>query len=317
MATPGGYNVGVPDADLDIVAVARRQAGAFSRQQAHAVGLTDERLTARLRQGWLERIGPNAFRFPGTGLTPEAQLRGLMIDVGEPCWAYGPTAAALHRFDGFDLFPPFHLVIPRGRQVRRVGVVIHTSEYLPVTDQTELDQIPTLRATRTLLDLARLIDREALTRACDSAFRDGRVHEDQLRRRLHALDQRASSRLGLEALLLVLDGSERDRGGHSYLEREFLRLLDDHGLPRPLTQQVLGRVDSRLIRVDFRFPGTNIVVEVLGYRYHRSREQMALDAARMNALVADRYAPFQFTYEQVMERPHVVIATLRRALGHD
>jgi len=119
----------------------------------------------------------------------------------------------------------------------------------------------------------------------------------------------------LEALLHVLDGSERERGGHSYLEREFLRLLDDHHLPRPQTQQVLSKIGTRLIRVDFRFPGTNVVVEVLGYRYHRSREQMAIDAARMNALVADGYAPFQFTYEQVMERSHVVIPTLRRALG--
>jgi very-short-patch-repair endonuclease len=74
-------------------------------------------------------------------------------------------------------------------------------------------------------------------------------------------------------------------------------------------------MDSRLIRVDFRFPGTNVVVEVLGYRYHRSREQMALDAARMNALIADGYAPFQFTYEQVTERSHNVVATLRRVLG--
>ena len=77
--------------------------GAFSRQQAHAVGLTDERLTARVRQGWLERVGPNAFGSLGTDLMPHAQLMGLMIDVGEPCWAYGPTAAALNCFDGFEL----------------------------------------------------------------------------------------------------------------------------------------------------------------------------------------------------------------------
>jgi len=304
----------VPE-DFDIVAVARHQLGAFSRKQAHELGLTDDRLTARVRQGWLERIGPNAFRFPGTDVTPLAQLMGLMIDVGEPCWAYGPTAAALHQFDGYVLEPPFHLVVPRDRQIRRVGVAIHTSEYLPDTDQTVIEGTRTLRATRTLLDLARLVDRTALTRACDSAFRDGRVHEDQLRRRIHTLGERASARLGLEALLLVLDGSERERGGHSYLERALLRLLDEHHLPRPQTQQVLSQIGTRLIRVDFRFPDTNVVVEVLGYRYHRSREQMAIDAARMNALVADGYAPFQFTYEQVMERSHVVILTLRRALG--
>jgi very-short-patch-repair endonuclease len=305
----------MPDSDHDIVAIARRQLGAFNRSQANAVGLTDDRLRVRVREGWLQQIGPNAFRFPGTDLTGAAQLLGLMIDVGEPCWAFGPTAAALHRFDGFELAGPFHLVIPRGRQVRRIGVSIHTSEHLPETDQTEIDGIRTLRATRTLIDLARIVDRVTLTRACDSAFRDGRVHEDQLRQRLYRLSGAAMTRLGTESLMMVLDGSEIERGGHSYLEREFLRLIDEHHLPRPETQQVLGRTRQRLIRVDFRFPGTNVVVEVLGYRYHRSREQMAIDADRMNALVARGFAPYQFTFEQVMERSHRVVDVLRRALG--
>lgn len=289
--------------------------GAFTRAQAHELGLTDDRLRTRVRAGWLERVGPNTFRFPGTDATAESKLFGLMLDVGEPCWAFGSTAAALHRFDGFVLAPPFHLVVPRGRHVRRAGHVIHTSEYLPLSDQTEIGGVRVLRAARTLVDLARLVDRVSLTRACDAAFRDGLVDEDRLRRRLHGLDGRVAARLGIEELLHVLDGNEIERGGHSYLERAFLRLLDEHGLPRPLTQQVLGRTRQRLIRVDFRFPETNVIVEVLGFRYHRSREQMALDAERMNALIAQGYAPYQFTYEQVMDHPKHTIATLRTALG--
>jgi len=70
-----------------------------------------------------------------------------------------------------------------------------------------------------------------------------------------------------------------------------------------------------LIRVDFQFPDTNVVVEVLGYRYHRSREQMAIDAARMNALVGDGFAPYQFTFEQVEEHPLATAHTVARALG--
>jgi very-short-patch-repair endonuclease len=303
------------DPDHDIVAVARRQMGAFSRAQAHGTGLTDDRLRARVREGWLQQIGPNAFRFPGTDLTARAQLLGLMIDIGEPCWAFGPSSAALHEFDGFVLAPPFHVVVPRGRQVRRIGASIHTSEFLPETDQMEIDGIRLLRPMRTLIDLARLVDRIALTRACDGAFRDGRVNEDQLRYRLHRLEGLEGKRLGIEALLTVLDGAEIERGGHSYLEREFLRLLDEHRFPKPIPQQVLGRTGQRLIRVDFRFPGTNVVVEVLGFRYHRSREQMAIDAERMNELIATGFAPLQFTYEQVMQRPHVVVSRLRRVLG--
>ena len=37
----------------------------------------------------------------------------------------------------------------------------------------------------------------------------------------------------------------------------------------PETQQVLASSRGRLVRVDFRFPGTMVVGEVLGYRYHR------------------------------------------------
>jgi very-short-patch-repair endonuclease len=106
----------------------------------------------------------------------------------------------------------------------------------------------------------------------------------------------------LQTLLDVLEGSERTRGGHSYLERAFLEVVDDLGLPRPLTQQVLARRDQRLIRVDFHFPRTNVVVEVLGYRFHRSSAQMQTDAERLNALVLAGFRPFQFTYEDVVGR---------------
>jgi very-short-patch-repair endonuclease len=301
----------------EIAALARRQRGAFSRSQAHGVGLTDDRLRTRVREGMIVQIGPNAFRFPGTDDLPIARLMGLMIDVGEPCWAFGPTAAALNRFDGFDLAEPFHLVTPRSRQVRRVGVSLHTSDYLPSTDQTAISGIRTLKAERTLIDLARIVDAAALTHALDSALRDGRVQEEHLRQRLASLNKKTQARLGVEALVRVIEGGEVERGGHSYLERRFMRLLDQHGLPRPLTQQVISRTSDRLIRVDFRFPGTNVVVEVLGYRYHRSREQMAIDAARMNALIADGFAPYQFTFEQVDEHPSATVRTVAQALGID
>jgi len=51
-------------------------------------------------------------------------LAALVADVGHPCWLCGPTAAALERFDGFRLFPPYHLLTTRLRNVRRVGVAI-------------------------------------------------------------------------------------------------------------------------------------------------------------------------------------------------
>jgi very-short-patch-repair endonuclease len=70
-----------------------------------------------------------------------------------------------------------------------------------------------------------------------------------------------------------------------------------------------------MIRVDFRFPGTPIFVEVLGYRYHRTPDQLRRDAERTNALVAAGYRPYQFSYEQVVESPTEVIEQTRCALA--
>jgi len=70
-----------------------------------------------------------------------------------------------------------------------------------------------------------------------------------------------------------------------------------------------------LVRVDFHFPGTRVVVEALGYRWHRSGAQMAIDLSRANALVLAGYLPLQFTYSQIVEQPEMVVETVRTALN--
>ena len=107
-------------------------------------------------------------------------------------------------------------------------------------------------------------------------------------------------------MLGVIGGSEITRGGHSYLERTFLELVADLGLPRPDTQQVVAKRRKKLIRVDCRFPGTKVVVELLGYEFHRTRMQMQDDSERLNRLQLDGFVAIQFTYTDVVTRsPHM------------
>lgn len=248
----------------------------------------------------------------GLPFFPFFDLSRLLDDIGAPSWACGPTAAALRRFDGFVLRPPFHVLTLRDRNVRRLGHVIHTTEDLPVIDRGEVCGLPAVTATRALIELAATLDRERLTIAVDSALRDGLTCDDFLHRRICGL--RSSGRYGIPKLLEVIEGSEIIRGGHSWLEREFLRLLHDAALPRPKTQQVLGRRGTKLIRVDFRFEGTPVVVEVLGYRWHRSGAEMNIDAQRINRLVLDGYVPLQFTYERVVSDGESASLEVREAL---
>ena len=154
---------------------------------------------------------------------------------------------------------------------------------------------------------------EQLAAALDSALRDGLTSESMLHRRIVAL--RRQGRFGLPLLHEVLAGHEVTRGGQSWLEREYLRLIAAEGLPRPLTQQILSKAADQLVRVDCHFAGTNVVVELLGYRFHRSSGQMSHDAVRMNALIADGYHPVQFTYAHVVAEPNYVVRATQSALA--
>ncbi len=295
-----------------LMAVATGQLGLLSRRQANRVGVTNAQLRSRVSSGSLLQVGTDTFRLPGAPTTELAELHALLLDIGGDVWASGPTAAALHAFDGYRLRAPFDVTILRNRNVRRIGHRVHTTTRLELIDRCVIDGVPATSAARTLIDLARTEQPERLTVALDSGLRDGRFSEVSLHRRIVAL--RTRGRFGIPSLIEVIEGREAIRGGHSWLEREYLRLVAEAGVPRPDVQQVLGRAGGKLIRVDFRFPGTPVVVEVLGYRYHRTPAQLQRDAERMNELVSSGLRPYRFSYEQVVDQPADVIAATRRAL---
>ena len=279
--------------DQQLKHLSERGHGVIHRRTAHAAGITDRRLRSRVRSGTLEQTGKHTFRLFGTPDTPIGVLRSLLTDLAADAVACGPTAAALHGFDGFELSPPFDVLIPRNRNMRRLGHRVHTTKDLDLIDRSVAQDCPTTSPARTLIDLARAADDATLTHALDSGLRDGLFTEASLHRRIVAL--RRSGRVGIPRLLGIIEGQEITAGAHSWLEREFLRIVHAAGLARPLTQQVLSVANDRLVRVDFQFPGSPIVVEVLGYRHHRSAAQMQRDAERQNALLRDGYLPHSFT----------------------
>jgi len=109
-------------------------------------------------------------------------------------------------------------------------------------------------------------------------------------------------------------GRRRHAAGTAWLERRFLALVNAADLGALATQQVLTRTRTSVVRVDCRFEDVPLVVELLGYRWHRSNEQLARDAARVNALQLAGFVVLQFTYDQVALDPDQVIEDVRLAL---
>jgi very-short-patch-repair endonuclease len=87
----------------------------------------------------------------------------------------------------------------------------------------------------------------------------------------------------------------------SALERRFLGLVRETGLPKPRTQ---ARVNG--FRVDFYWPELRLVVETDGLRYHRTPMAQTRDRLRDQTQVAAGLTCLRFTHWQVaFERPHV------------
>jgi very-short-patch-repair endonuclease len=100
--------------------------------------------------------------------------------------------------------------------------------------------------------------------------------------------------------------TERTR---SDLERKFVSLLRAHALPPPAVNARLGPYE-----VDFLWRAERLVVELDGYAYHSSRASFESDRRRDRELQARGFVVLRFTYGEVVDRPGMVVATLKRHL---
>jgi hypothetical protein len=294
-------------------ATAQGQHGAFLIGQAHDSGIPDHVLRGWIKSGLLDRFGVRTLRSSTTPFDDVDDAAALLIDIRPKAWLSHPTAAALLGFDDARLEPPYHVTLFRGSYVTRAGLCVHTTSSMPLSDRVFVDGLPVTSPVRTIIDLAPTLSPKRLTAVIDGALRDRLITEEALLRRIAEL--RTQGRYGIPKLLAVIEGVEASRGGHSWLERRFLELIASAGLPRPEVQRHLGRVDRRLVRVDCYFPKVNVVIELLGYRWHRSRSQMNRDVERINRLTLDGRRVLQFTYDQVLDSSGWVISQVVEALA--
>lgn len=95
----------------------------------------------------------------------------------------------------------------------------------------------------------------------------------------------------------------------SDLERAFLLLCRQHGVPKP---QVNARIGS--YKVDFLWPDAALIVETDGYRYHSGREAFEEDRRRDRELRRLGFTVLRFTYREMTEDAAAVVGALRAHL---
>jgi predicted transcriptional regulator of viral defense system len=291
-----------PSRDAAVAAVASRQEGVVSTAQLRAAGLDANAVHRRVRSGRLHPLGGGVYAVGHTALSPRGRLFAAVLGAGEGAvishrsagalWGFLPSAAA--RID----------VLTARRLDRRPGVVVHRTRSLPADEVVVVDDLPLTSVARTLVDLAAVVDHRRLQRA---------VHEAEVLRLLdvravETVLARSSGRRGtgrLRALVHVPAAPTK-----SELERRFVALCADAGLPPPAVNTRLGR-----FRPDFLWAPERLVVETDGAATHDTRRGFERDRRKDVELAKAGFHVVRFTWQRVVGDPEGVANDVRALLA--
>ena len=234
------------------------------------VGFTRQAIAKRAAAGRLRRRYRAVYVVGHHRLTAKGEWLAAVLAAGLTAVLSGRAALALYKVLPIPSGPVDVTVVTTGRR-SPPGIRLHCVRALHPDDVTVVDGIPVTSVHRALLDYAATASLQQIRTALEAAERlellDGRA--------MHALLDRSPGRATtkLRRALSELEGPAP--WTQSELERRFLELVREAGLPEPQvnTSETAGPAD-------FYWPSQRLIVEVDGWQWHRTRAQFEEDRRR-------------------------------------
>jgi hypothetical protein len=200
---------------------------------------------------------------------------------------------------------PIDVTSPSGR-LGREGICLHCS---PLADDERAVEacIPVTSPSRTLLDLAEVVDEQRLRRAFEEADRLKLLRMPELER----VCARAGRRRGLPSLRQLIAAATAPVTTRSPLEDRFAEFYRERlaDLPAPLAN--ISILDHE---VDAYWPSHRLVVEMDSWEHHSHRAAFERDRARDTKMQAAGYRVLRYTHWRLQDEPTAVAMELRAIL---
>jgi very-short-patch-repair endonuclease len=282
-------------------ALARKQHEVVTREQLLALGFSRHAIRHQLKTGRLHVVHRGVYAVGRRQLSRHGEFMAAVLRCGPTAALMGDSAAMLWQIRPDRPARPIEVSV--GCRDRRVpGVVVRRQRHRRIVRR---HGIPVTSLVCTFVDLAVRLPEDELEAAISAADIRGLIDPERLRR---ALD-REPPRPGVAPLRRTLD-RRTFRVTRSTLERQFLRLVRQAGLPAPLTRFFVNGYE-----VDFYWPEVRLVVECDGLTYHRTTAQQAVDRVRDQVHATVGPAPLRFTHFQVFHEAGHVTSVLGRVLA--
>ncbi len=300
-----------PSLDRAIGDRATLQHGVIALAQLVDLGLRPSSIRDRVASGRLRRIHRGVYAVGHTALPPLGRVMAAVLACGPEAAASHRTAAALLGLRRSSR-TAIDVTAPRGRGRSIDGIDAHRSKSLRPCDVVVVDGIPCTSVARTLLDLAAVVDRRGLERACDQAeilqLFDLRTIEDVL--------ARAHGHPGAGPLRAVLRGHAiGTTPTRNELEERFLAVCDRHPIARPAVNAHVAVPGTDGFTPDFVWHEARLVVETDGRETHATRRAFEEDRRRDALLALAGWRVVRFTWQQVLDDPDHVARVVRGLLA--
>lgn len=280
--------------------LAKRQWGVVTRAQLTESGVGDSGVRDWVQNGRLHRLYRGIYAYGHDRLRLEGRWLAAVL-------ACGPGAVLSHR-DAAQLWELrqsssalVDVTVPsRNGRMRRRGIRVHRSGRLAPEEVTTRHGIPVTIVARTLLDLADVLERQALRRAVTEAEYTNRFDLDSL----IAVVEANPGRRGRRVMEAVEGRRHRTR---SPLEERFLTFAERWGVEEPESGVWLEGYE-----VDFLWRRVGLAVELDGLAAHATREAVRRDRRRDRVLWRAGVRTIRLTAADLRE-PEAVLLDLAQA----
>jgi Transcriptional regulator, AbiEi antitoxin len=284
------------------------QGGAIRMDQALECGMTPDQLRYRVRSGRWSKLGKGVFLVTAMR-TVDDRLRAATATLPGAVVAH-EAAAERHGLSYVE--KGLATVLVHSQTTHEFpGVVVRRCHDLFPEHLTELAGMPATTVPRTIVDMAAHVSKRNLEAILDDAVADQKVTVQDVADVVATIGR--SGKPGTKRLREVLESRLGEEYSGTALERKGNALLFTiEEISPAIEYPIPWRPEHRF---DAAYPGQMLAIEWDSLRWHLQVAAFARDRARDREAILHGWRVLRFTWEDVTERPEVVIAAVRAALG--
>lgn len=283
--------------------MAGEQYGVVSLGQLVGLGYPAGTVKEMIETGRLHPICRGVYGVGHAAPSPHAQCLAATLGCGEGALLSHRSAAWLWGLTKRFAIP-VEVTAASPRRTRE-QISVHSAQALSDLDRARFEGIAVTAVPRTLLDFA-AVDPFFIGRALDNAHRLGLLD-------LIAIDALISRSRGFRGVARLRDALEPFRTSaftRSGLERRFLQVVKDHGLPPPSMNVFVEGCE-----LDAYWPAERFAVELDTYDYHGDPRAFENDRIRQETLKLAGIEIVRVTGTRLDREPTRVMHRLTRLLA--